>query len=57
MGNLKVNELVDVKYKFTRSALWFCTNDEVTMAQINKYFTNECFNQLVQYGYIIPVNE
>lgn len=41
------------KYKFTRSALWFCTNDMVTMSDCNKYFTNECFNQLVQYGYLI----
>jgi hypothetical protein len=48
---------LEPKYKFTRSALWFCKEDEVTMEQINKYFTDECFNQLVQYGYIIPINE
>ena len=48
---------LEPKYKFTRSALWFCTNDEVTIEQINKYFTDECFNQLVKYGYLIPINE
>ena len=45
------------KHKFTRPALWFCKGDEVTMSKINKYFTDECFNQLVKYGYIIPANE
>lgn len=45
------------KYKFTRPALWFCKGDEVTMVEINKYFTDECFNQLVQFGYILPPNE
>ena len=48
---------LEPKYKFTRPALWFCKGDEVTMSEINKYFTDECFNQLVQFGYILPPNE
>jgi hypothetical protein len=45
------------QYKFTRPALWFCKNDKVSMPEINKYFTKECFDQLVEYGYILPPSD
>ena len=49
---LQIYNDMNLIFKFTRPALWFCKNDKISLHELYTYFTRKSVNELLEYGYL-----
>lgn len=53
---LQIYNDMNLIFKFTRPALWFCKNDKISLHKLYTYFTEKSVNELLEYGYLVKDN-